>query len=56
MFIDVPLKPGRYEYQFVIDGERRLADPKASQYLDDGFGGRNSILIVAEQGENRNAI
>ena len=57
--ISVPLKPGRYEYQFIIDGERRFADPNALQYQDDGFGGKNSIVIVgdiARQGDSSRAI
>jgi hypothetical protein len=58
-FIDVPLKPGRYEYQFVIDGKQWLADPNSIQYQDDGFGGKNSIIVVSEttqQGESQHAI
>lgn len=39
------LPPGRYEYQFVIDGRTWLADPELPS-VDDGLGGRNSLLIV----------
>lgn len=41
------LEPGVHEYQFVIDGERRVADPAAPAAADDGFGERNSIIRVA---------
>lgn len=40
------LPPGIYEYGFVIDGREWLSDPKAEQYLADGFGGRNALLVV----------
>lgn len=40
------LPPGVYEYGFVIDGRDWLSDPNADQYLADGFGGRNALLIV----------
>ena len=40
------LDPGRYEYQFVVDGERWLADPFAAEESDDGFGSRNAVLDV----------
>ena len=39
------LAPGRYEYLFVIDGTRWVPDPAAST-ADDGFGGRNSVVVV----------
>ena len=40
----VSLAPGTYDYMFVVDGERWVADPYASQYRDDGFGQRNAVL------------
>jgi anti-sigma factor RsiW len=39
----VPLAPGRYEYSFCVDG-RWGPDPAARRYVDDGFGGRNSVI------------
>ncbi|MEW6089099.1 MAG: zf-HC2 domain-containing protein [bacterium] len=42
--IDVPLKKGRYQYMFVIDGKRWMPDPGAKKFIDDGFGGKNSLL------------
>jgi hypothetical protein len=42
----LPLAPGRYEYQFVVDGNRWLADPFAAEDSDDGFGSRNAVLDV----------
>jgi hypothetical protein len=41
----VPLKKGRvYVYNFVIDGDRWIADPEAAARVDDGFGGSSSLL------------
>ncbi|MEA5033496.1 MAG: isoamylase early set domain-containing protein [Sphaerochaeta sp.] len=43
--IMMELERGReYRYQFVIDGERWIPDPNAYLQVDDGFGGKNSVL------------
>jgi len=47
--VEVPLESGRYEYMFVVDGERWIADPKALHYQDDGFGGKNAVIIVGSR-------
>ena len=44
--VTLPLKPGRYEYQFVVDGQQWIADPLAVEHSDDGFGSRNAVLDV----------
>jgi 1,4-alpha-glucan branching enzyme len=44
--VTIPLEPGRYEYQFVVDGEQWIADPFAIEQNDDGFGARNAVLDV----------
>ena len=44
--VTLPLEPGRYEYQFVVDGERWIGDPFAVEQSDDGFGSRNAVLDV----------
>jgi Glycogen recognition site of AMP-activated protein kinase len=44
--VTIPLEPGRYEYQFVVDGEQWIADPFAIEHSDDGFGSRNAVLDV----------
>ena len=33
-------------YQFLVDGERWLADPRAPLQVDDGFGGTSSVLQI----------
>ena len=45
--VTLPLKPGRYEYMFVIDGKQWIADPLASEEATDGFGAQNAVLDVA---------
>ena len=41
--VTVPLAPGRYEYAFVVDGERWVADPFARRVSDE-FGGESSVI------------
>jgi len=40
------LAPGVYQYSFVLDGTAWVSDPLAKSMLDDGFGGKNSVIIV----------
>ena|SRR5882762_814182 len=42
---DLAVKPGRYEYLFVVDGQW-MPDPNAKETVQNPFGGRNSVLIV----------
>ena len=44
--VTLPLKPGRYEYMFVIDGKQWIADPLATDSATDGFGAQNAVLDV----------
>lgn len=43
----IPLKPGRYQYMFVIDGKQWIADPLSPEEETDGFGAQNAVLDVA---------
>jgi len=40
------LEPGKYEYMFVMDGEKWFPDPNALRYVKDGFGNKNAILEI----------
>jgi hypothetical protein len=40
------LRPGTYAYMFVVDGERWVTDPYASNFRDDGFGQKNAVLRI----------
>lgn len=42
----IQLKPGRYQYMFVIDGKKWIADPLAGEAAGDGFGSLNAVLDV----------
>jgi hypothetical protein len=45
--ITVPLRKGRaYAYNFIIDGERWIADPAGTMLLEDGFGGSSSSISL----------
>ena len=44
--VTLPLEPGRYEYQFVVDGDQWIGDPFAVEQSNDGFGSRNAVLDV----------
>jgi hypothetical protein len=44
--LSVGLDRGRYEYAFLVDGKKVVPDPKAMLHQDDGFGNRNSVLII----------
>jgi hypothetical protein len=45
---DVPLAPGRYQYAFVVDGRRFLADPSAPRATGDDFGTPTSVVTVGD--------
>ncbi|MCC6348195.1 MAG: hypothetical protein IT347_01215 [Candidatus Eisenbacteria bacterium] len=40
------LAPGRYAYKFVVDGTQWKEDPNAAEFVDDGYGGKNSVVVV----------
>ena len=44
--VTLPLEPGRYEYSFVVDGNRWIGDPFAVEKSNDGFGSQNAVLDV----------
>ena len=49
--VTVPLSAGRHLYSFYVvgaDGEKWLADPNAPAAPDDGFGQRNSVILVGK--------
>jgi 1,4-alpha-glucan branching enzyme len=45
--IILPLPAGRYEYLFVVNGKEWKLDPGAPP-VDDGLGGRNSVVVIGE--------
>ena len=47
--VTVPLAVGEHQYQFVVDGTRWQPDPSAT-IVEDGFGGRNSVIVIGPKG------
>jgi hypothetical protein len=43
--VEIMLRPGRYEYRLVVDGEWK-DDPLAQRYTANPFGGLNSVMEV----------
>lgn len=43
------LDEGRYEYSFLVNGQKIMPDPKSVFYQDDGFGNQNAVLIVGSK-------
>lgn len=44
-----PLRPGTYQYKYVVDG-RWIPDPRNADDEPDGFDGVNSVVTVPEMG------
>ena len=44
--IVIPLPRGRYQYMFVIDRTVWIPDPGSEMTIEDGFGQKNSLLVV----------
>jgi hypothetical protein len=42
--IKVRLKPGSYQYLFLVDGTAWSPDPNSAEAVEDGFGGYNSSI------------
>lgn len=45
--VDLRLTPGLHHYAFIVNGTEWRPDPNAASQVDDGFGQRNSVLLVA---------
>ncbi len=41
-----PAAPGKYEYKFVLNGDRWIADPANPRQVEDGWNGVNSVVTV----------
>jgi hypothetical protein len=46
--LSLRLKPGRYEYAFIVDG-KHTPHPGAELSQDDGFGNQNSVLTLERE-------
>lgn len=45
----IELEEGRHLYKFVVNGTEWITDEAAEDFVDDGFGGRNSVLTVGRE-------
>jgi len=43
--VELLLKPGHYEYRFVVDGQWQ-DDPMAGRFVANSFGGLNCVVEV----------
>ena len=41
----VPLPPGEHLFMYVVDG-MWITPPQAADFVDDGFGARNGVVVV----------
>jgi 1,4-alpha-glucan branching enzyme len=44
--IVVPLPPGEHTFMYVVNGSEWVSPPLAEDYVDDGFGAKNGIVVV----------
>jgi 1,4-alpha-glucan branching enzyme len=44
--VDVPLREGEYTFMYLVDGTRWVTPPAAEDFVTDGFGQTNGVLIV----------
>jgi 1,4-alpha-glucan branching enzyme len=44
--IVVPLPRGEHTFMYVVNGTEWVSPPMAEDYVDDGFGARNGVVIV----------
>ena len=51
--VTVPLSVGEQQYLFIVDGTQWIPDPTAHAQVDDGFGRRNSVIVVGPRGVAR---
>ena len=44
--LTLSLLPGKYSYRFLVDQKKQVLDPSSKQTEPDGYGGKNSVLVV----------
>jgi len=44
--VELELPPGLHHYVFIVNGTEWRPDPNAASQVDDGFGQKNSVLLV----------
>jgi len=46
----VALPPGEHLFMYVVDGTEWVSPPLAEDYVDDGFGSKNGVVVVPPAG------
>ena len=44
--LTLSLLPGKYSYRFLVDQKKQVLDPSSKGTEPDGYGGKNSVLVV----------
>jgi hypothetical protein len=44
--LTLSLLPGRYSYRFLVDEKKQVLDPSSTVTEPDGYGGKNSVMVV----------
>lgn len=44
--LTLSLLPGKYSYRFLVDQKKQVLDPSSKNTEPDGYGGKNSVLVV----------
>jgi hypothetical protein len=44
--LTLSLAPGKYSYRFLVDQKKQVLDPASKQTEPDGYGGKNSVLVI----------
>ncbi len=44
--LEMGLQPGNYAYKYVINGTKWIKPPKAQKFKNDGYGGKNAVVVV----------
>jgi 1,4-alpha-glucan branching enzyme len=46
----VPMATGEHLFMYIVNGTEWITPPRADDYLDDGFGSRNGVIVVRPPG------
>ena len=44
--VSIPLPAGEHKFMYVIDGKTWITPPDADEFVDDGFGQINGVIVV----------
>jgi serine protease AprX len=47
--VEIPIRPGEYQYKFLVNGMKWVEDPSNGLKATNDFGGLNSLLVISEE-------